>query len=183
MNVYFTAEDVRQYAYCKRIVYFRYVLRARLQSTVKMERGKEGHAMLEERRRRGGSNYSSLYLSSERLGLAGMVDYFLYEDGEVVPVEVKFGDWRRLYLGHYLQLVAHALLLEEHFGVEVRRGIVEYPDGKISRMVKITDGAKFKVLKILAEIRKIVLEEEVPPPSPNVAKCNDCEAYRVCRRC
>ncbi|MEM1718707.1 MAG: CRISPR-associated protein Cas4 [Thermosphaera sp.] len=179
--MFFTAEDIRQYVYCKRVIYFRYVLRAKLQPTVKMKVGKERHEDF-EKRRKGENGYFSLYLSSEKLGLTGIVDYFLFEGGEVVPVEVKFGRWKRLYSGHYLQIVAHALLLENFFGVRVKRGIIEYPDGGAKLIVKITDGAKLKVLKILTEIRKIVLEEEIPSPSPDTKKCRDCEAYKICRK-
>jgi len=182
LSVFFTAGDVRQYAYCKRIIYFRYVLRARVKPTVKMERGREEHLKL-ELRRSGGGRYFSLYLLSERLGLAGVVDYLSYEDGEVVPFEVKFGRWERTYSGHYLQLVAHALLLEDHFGVEVKRGVVEYPDGGVSRMMKITEKAKLRVMEILSRIRKMVSEEEVPPPTRNAAKCEGCEMRLICRRC
>ncbi|MHA1606995.1 MAG: CRISPR-associated protein Cas4 [Candidatus Freyarchaeota archaeon] len=184
MNVYFTAEDVRQYAYCKRKIYFRYVLRARVKPTVKMERGREEHEKLEWRRKKrgGGGKYFSVYLSSERLGLAGVVDYFDYGGGEVVPVEVKFGGGERIYADHYLQLVAEALLLEDCFGVRVEKGIIEYPDKGIRREVKITDGARLKVLKILDDIRRIV-RDEVPPSSGwSQAKCEACEVYRVCRQ-
>ncbi|MBS7248621.1 MAG: CRISPR-associated protein Cas4 [Candidatus Freyarchaeota archaeon] len=183
MSVFFTAEDVRQYAYCKRKVYFRYVLRARVKPTVKMERGREEHLKLESRRKRSGGAYFSMYLFSERLGLAGVVDYLKYEGGEVIPVEVKFGRWERVYSGHYLQLAAHALLLEEHFGLDVVRGVIEYPDGEVVREVKITEKVKLKVIEVLSRIRRIVLEEEVPPPSLNASKCEGCEAYRVCRGC
>ncbi len=184
MNVYFTAEDVRQYAYCKRKIYFRYVLRARFLPTVKMERGEEEHIKFEKKwRKRKENNYFSLHLFSEKLGLIGVVDYFSYENGEIIPIEVKFGGCKRLYSGHYLQLVAHALLLEDIFGVEVKKGIIEYPDEKISRVVKITNGAKLKVMDILSKIKRIVLEEEIPPPPPDIAKCYSCEAYRICRRC
>ncbi|MEM1659441.1 MAG: CRISPR-associated protein Cas4 [Candidatus Jordarchaeales archaeon] len=181
--MFFTAEDVRQYAYCRRKIYFRYVLRVRVKPTVKMERGREEHLKLESKRKRSGGAYFSMYLFSERLGLAGVVDYLKYEGGEIVPVEVKFGRWERLFSGHYLQLVAHALLLEDYFGVDVVRGVIEYPDGGIIREVRITGKAKLKVMEILSRIRRIVFEEEVPPPLLNVSKCKGCEAYRVCRRC
>lgn len=183
MNVYFTAEDVRQYAYCKRKIYFRYVLRARVKPTVKMERGREEHEKLEWRRKKrgGGGKYFSVYLSSERLGLAGVVDYFDYGGGEVVPVEVKFGRCGRVYAGHYLQLVAEALLLEDCLGVKVDRGVIEYPDDGVRREVKITNGARLKVLKILGEIRKIVEKEVLPPPAWSTSRCEACEVYRVCK--
>lgn len=179
MSVFFTAEDVRQYAYCKRKVYFRYVLRSRFKPTVKMERGREEHLKL--RRKRRGRAYFSMYLFSERLGLAGVVDYFDYGGGVIVPVEVKFGGRGRIYAGHYLQLVAEALLLEDCFGVSIEKGVIEYPDEGLRRDVKITVGAKVKVLKILNDIKEILEYEKLPPPSRNRAKCEACEVYVVCR--
>jgi len=181
LNVYFTAEDVRQYAYCKRIPYFRYVLRARVKPSVKMKRGKEEHSKIGKRKREGNA-YFNVYLASVWLGLAGFVDYFVY-NGEIIPVEVKFGRGGRVYMGHYLQLVAQALLLESCFGVEVKRGVIEYVDEGVRREVTITDRSKRRVLEILSNIRKIVEKEEIPSATPNVAKCLDCEFYKVCKRC
>ncbi len=40
-------EDIRQYLYCKRKLYFRYVLRAPMTPTYKMEFGKEKHEHIE----------------------------------------------------------------------------------------------------------------------------------------
>ncbi|MEM3665426.1 MAG: CRISPR-associated protein Cas4, partial [Candidatus Jordarchaeales archaeon] len=159
----------------------RYVLRARVKPTVKMERGREEHLKLESRRKRSGGAYFSMYLFSERLGIAGVVDYFDYGGGVIVPVEVKFGGRGRIYAGHYLQLVAEALLLEDCFGVNIERGIIEYPDEGLRRDVKITIRAKVKVLRILDDIREILEDEKLPPPSWSRAKCEACEVYVVCR--
>ncbi|MEM4447719.1 MAG: CRISPR-associated protein Cas4 [Candidatus Jordarchaeales archaeon] len=176
MKALFTVDDVRQYAYCRRKIYFRYVLRVRVKPTVKMERGREEHSKWKPR----GEGYFSVYLSSEGLGLAGLVDYFIYGGGVVVPVEVKFGGRGRVHASHYLQLVAEALLLEECFGVRVEKGVIEYPDTGVRVEVRVTDGARLRVLRMLEEMREIVEGEVIPPPARRRARCEACEVYKVC---
>ncbi|MHA1808032.1 MAG: hypothetical protein ACXQTM_06470, partial [Methanosarcinales archaeon] len=39
----FSVEDVRQFVYCPRIIYFRYVIRGIPRQTVKMRRGSDRH--------------------------------------------------------------------------------------------------------------------------------------------
>ncbi|MFX1521406.1 MAG: hypothetical protein ACFFCD_15970 [Promethearchaeota archaeon] len=42
-KLWFSPEDVRQYVYCPRIIYFRYVDQTPVQMTIKMEKGVEDH--------------------------------------------------------------------------------------------------------------------------------------------
>ncbi|MHA1209513.1 MAG: CRISPR-associated protein Cas4 [Candidatus Freyarchaeota archaeon] len=91
----FTAEDIRQYAYCKRKPYFRYVLRKGFKPSVKMVRGDRVHqeTCRAKRVERGGgtSRYYNVYLRSETLGLAAIIDYFEYDGKEITLVDVKTG--------------------------------------------------------------------------------------------
>lgn len=184
----FTAEDIRQYAYCKRIPYFRYVLKARIYPTVKMERGTQIHEVecraKRTERRENVTQYYNFYLLSESLGLSALTDYFQYDGETIVPVDVKTGKKtsKKLQLGHYLQIVAQSLLIEVCFGVTVRYAVIQYTDTDEERKVEITTQAKLTVLRILTQMRKMVEEETMPPPTPNSGKCVDCEYWRVCRR-
>jgi len=112
----FTAEDIRQYAYCKRKPYFRYVLRKGFKPSVKMVRGDRVHqeTCRAKRVERGGgtSRYYNVYLRSETLGLAAIIDYFEYDGKEITLVDVKTGSSDKIPKGYYLQMAALALLVE-----------------------------------------------------------------------
>jgi CRISPR-associated exonuclease Cas4 len=184
----FTAEDIRQYAYCKRIPYFKYVLKARVYPTVKMNRGSQIHEV-ECRAKRtelkdNVTRYYNFYLQSESLGLSALMDYFKYDGETIVPVDVKTGKRaaEKLQVGHYLQIVAQSLLVEICFGVTVTYAIIHYTDTNEERKVEITTQAKLTVFRILTQMRKMIEEETIPPPTPNSGKCVDCEYWKVCRR-
>lgn len=184
----FTAEDIRQYAYCKRIPYFKYVLKTRVYPTVKMNRGSQIHEV-ECRAKRteikeNVTRYYNFYLQSEFLGLSALIDYFQYDGQNIVPVDVKTGKRasEKLQLGHYLQIVAQSLLVEVCFGVTVKYAIIKYTNTNEERKVEITTQAKLTVLRILTQMRKMVEEETMPPPTSNSGKCTDCEYWKVCRR-
>ena len=93
-----TATDLKQWAYCQRIPYYRCVLPVRPAPTYKMERGKGIQAAVEalERRRRfraygmrGGERHFGLWLHSERLGLAGKLDLLVVTPDACYPVDFK----------------------------------------------------------------------------------------------
>ena len=185
----FTAEDIRQYAYCKRKPYFRYVLKARFTPSVKMERGEKIHektckAKRVEKREEGISCYYNVYLCSESLGLVGRIDYFEYDGEKITLVDVKTGSnaSKRIYGGYYLQMAAYALLVEVCLDIPIRSVVIRYEDDKKERRLEIGIKAKIAVLQILKKLREMVESEVIPPPTVNVKKCTDCEAWKLCRR-
>ena len=182
----FTAEDIRQYAYCKRKPYFRYVLRKGFKPSVKMVRGDRVHqeTCRAKRVERGGgtSRYYNVYLRSETLGLAAIIDYFEYDGKEITLVDVKTGSSDKIPKGYYLQMAALALLVEVCLDVPIRNVQIRYEDEKKTRRLEITVQAKLTVLRILRELREMVENETIPPPTTNPKKCTDCEAWKICRR-
>ena len=182
----FTAEDIRQYAYCKRKPYFRYVLRKGFKPSVKMVRGDRIHqeTCRAKRVERNGeiSRYYNVYLRSETLGLAAVIDYFEYDGKEIILVDVKTGSSKEIHLGYYLQMAAYALLVEVCLDVPIRRVLIRYEDEKVERELEFGVAAKLAVLRALREMREMVETEVIPPPARNPRKCTDCEAWRICRR-
>jgi CRISPR-associated exonuclease Cas4 len=130
------------------------------------------------------TRYYNFYLLSESLGLSALTDYFQYDGENIVPVDVKTGKnaSEKLQLGHYLQIVAQSLLIEVRFGVTVRYAVLQYTDTDEERKVEITTQAKLTVLRILTQMRKMVEDETMPPPTSNSGKCVDCEYWKICRR-
>ncbi|MGQ9720264.1 MAG: CRISPR-associated protein Cas4 [Candidatus Jordarchaeum sp.] len=190
-RIVFTAEDLRQYGYCKRKLYFRYVLKARFSPTVKMVRGEQVHEKtcrakrVEIEEERGVSRYYNMYLCSEALGLAAMIDYFEYDGEKITLVDVKSGagSSKAIYTGYYLQMAAYALLLEVCLEIPVKSVVIRYEDDKKERILEIDFKAKVTVIQILKKLREMVENEVMPPPTANPKKCTDCEAWKICRRC
>lgn len=180
--------DLKQYAYCPRIVYYQHVMPVDREPTYKMAHGKEAHVSLEalEKRRKlraygldSGERIFNLWLHSERLGLSGKLDLLIRTKHGVYPVDFKFTEGRP-HRNHFLQLAAYALLVEERYGVSVDRGFLYLIPSKRVVTVEITDTLKQEVLESLQRIREMVRREAIPPPTPVRARCTDCEYQNYC---
>ena len=190
-RIIFTAEDIRQYGYCKRKPYFRHVLKARFTPSVKMVRGQKIHEKtcraksVETEENRGVSRYYNIYLCSEALGLAAIIDYFEYDGEKITLVDVKSGAGasKTLFEGYYLQMAAYALLVEICLDIPVKSVLIRYEDDKKEKLLEIDFKAKATVIQTLKKLREMVENEVIPPPTNNPKKCTDCEAWKICRRC
>ena len=180
--------DLKQYAYCPRIVYYQHVMPVDREPTYKMTYGKETHAALEalERRRKlraygldAGERMFHLWLSSPRLGLSGKLDLLIRTERGFYPVDFKFTEGRPRR-NHFLQLAAYALLVEEQYGIPVERGFLYLIPSKDVIEVEITDTIKQEVLETIQRIREMVRQEALPPPTSVRARCTDCEYQNYC---
>src|SRR5262245_12954280 len=93
-----TATDLKQWAYCRRIPYYRYVVPVRFAPTYSMERGRnvEGAVAALERRRglrryglERGERHFGQWLRSEQLGLSGKLDLLIVTRTACFPVDFK----------------------------------------------------------------------------------------------
>jgi len=180
--------DLKQYAYCPRIVYYQHVMPVERATTYKMMYGKEAHAALEalEQRRKlraygldAGERMFHLWLSSSRLGLSGKLDLLIRTEQGFYPVDFKHTEGRP-HRNHLLQLAAYALLVEERYGVPVERGFLYLIPSKDVVEVEITDALKQEVLEVIQRIHEMVRREALPPPTPVRARCTDCEYQNYC---
>nr|MDO8084980.1 CRISPR-associated protein Cas4 [Candidatus Sigynarchaeum springense] len=183
------AEDIRQHAYCPRIVYFRHVMGAWPERTYKMQRGEVIH---EKKARKHnvdveGSTeiYYSIWLQSTRLGYSALLDAFEFTGSEIYPVEIKTGlgpgDRGEKEIEHHVvQLVAQAMLLEEAFNMPVTRARIRYVDAGADYFISITIDEKQALLRRLREIRDTIRLEAVPAPASIKGKCTDCEFWGYC---
>lgn len=180
--------DLKQHAYCPRIPYWTYVAPIDRRLPRKVEYGAEHHALLAalEARRTlrayglaEGRRRFHVRLTSARLGLTGVLDALLETPEERIPVEYKdtLGGVRA---NHRLQLAAYGLMLKETDGPPVRRGMVfVIPEQKVYP-VRLDASLEETVRRSLAEIRRMLEEELLPPPADLWAKCRDCEFFRFC---
>jgi len=183
-----TVTDVKNFVYCPRVVYFMYCLPGTRPLTYKMAEGKLEHGRTEELEQRrslrtygltAGERFFGVHLASAHLGLTGRLDMAIVTEQEAIPVEFK-NTTGPLGLNHKYQLVAYALLVEEQWGRPVRRGFVYRIPLKRSQELPITPNGRRFVLRLLAQIRRLIATETMPPPTTRRGRCRDCEFRRFC---
>lgn len=183
-----TATDLKQWAYCPRIPFYRYVLPVRPAPSYKMQRGKDVQGAVEalERRRgfraygmREGERRFGLWLHSERLGLSGKLDLLIVTPEACYPVDFKdtHGGPRR---NHRFQLAAYALLAEEAFERPAPDGFIYLVPEKRVVGLNLTEVDRDEVRRALADMRRMIEREELPPPTPVRARCEVCEFRNYC---
>jgi CRISPR-associated exonuclease Cas4 len=180
--------DLRQWVYCPRVAWWTHVCPVAKLESFKMKQGllKERRLQRLQKRRtfrsfglNGGMGAveCNVSLFSSRLQLSGRLDLLLRWGASRFPVEVKFtrGPAR---LNHRLQLAGYALLIEDEYGLHVPHGyVVRLPDDTVDR-IEIDDPLRELTLKTMDALRTMIRREQMPPASPCLACCVDCE-YRL----
>nr|MDO8118114.1 CRISPR-associated protein Cas4 [Candidatus Sigynarchaeota archaeon] len=191
--VLISAEDLRQYQYCPRIVFFRFVLGWYPAKTTKMERGERVHEKqarkkdIEIENKGSLERYFNVWLQSQALGIQATLDCFEFDGTDIYPVEIKSGNVPRMEDGvvpahHKIQLVAQSLLLEDAFAIPVWKAKVRYVDHHVVKDVQITIDEKRLVMNAIKNIRAMVASCIPPDPTPHGGKCVDCEYWSACYR-
>lgn len=184
----FKVSDVKQFMYCPRIIYFTYVMPVDKKVTYKMEEGKLEHLRLEklETRRKlkrykieEGERRFHTFLSSERLGLQGVLDLHIVALSDYYPVELK-NSLRTGVLNHKYQLIAYGMLLEEHYQRTVHCGFIYLIPRQEICPVPITTMTRSYLRRLVEKIQNIVITEAFPPAPSRRTRCNDCEYRNYC---
>lgn len=180
--------DLKQWAYCQRIVYYHRVMPAVGKPTFKMREAIAAQDLVESlEMRRGLQAYGfedakrrfNVWLSDEALGLSGKADLLLEAPGRVAVVDFKLtsGD---LGDNHRAQLAGYAMLAEAVLGVPAERAFVyRIPDSRIFA-VEITADLRVEVLAAIDAIRKMCEVQWWPPPTPVRGRCAECEFANYC---
>jgi len=191
---YLEVTDLKQYACCPRIVFYRYCLPKIRPITVLMEEGIRRHWDEEDREERRtlrnygvttGERVFRLNLQSTRLALVGQIDLAIATpsrqdpNAEAIVVEYKYSEQKAG--PHFkLQLAAYALLLEEAWHIPVKHGFFyALPTRQVER-VPITAHLRSKVTQTIAAIRHMVDHEIMPDPPASQGRCLSCEFRRFC---
>jgi len=180
--------DLRQWTYCPRVTWWTHVCPVGKIESFKMKQGlaKERRLQKLQKRRslrafglKQGTVECNVSLYSESLGLSGKLDMLIRWGITRFPVEIKFtrGPAR---LNHRLQLAGYALLLEDHFGAPVSHGyVVRLPDDTVDKVL-IDAPLRDLTWKTMQALRTTIHHEQMPPASPLLAKCTDCEYLCFC---
>ncbi len=186
--------DIKQYACCPRLVYYRYCLPDIRPLTYSMEVGIQAHQQEEEREVRRslrtygieeGERLFHYPVVSETLAMKGKIDLVLIvpsweaSDKEVVVVEYKYSEQKAG--PHFkVQLAAYALLLEEALHIPARRSFLYSIPLRKAEAVPITSVLRKKVQMITQDIKQLMRGEQMPEATRAPRRCPTCEFRRFC---
>lgn len=180
--------DLKQFEYCPRIVFYNTVMPVERKATVKMERGKSEEIRLDAlEKRRGLARYRlqegerrfHVWLDSERLGLSGKLDLLIVSGQDYFPVDFKYTRGRP-HRNHLVQLAGYALLVEENFKTSVQTAFIYLVPIQQVVAVDLSRGLKEQTLGYLDDIRTMVREGLLPPATSVRGRCTDCEFRNYC---
>ena len=124
--------DLKQWAYCRRIVYYLHRMPGVGKQTYKMGEGKAAQDMVEQLEMRrtlreygfeGAVRKFGVWLENEDLGLAGKLDLLLETDTEAAIVEFKLTSGEVGH-NHRLQLAGYSLLVETVLAKAVKLSLI-----------------------------------------------------------
>jgi CRISPR-associated exonuclease Cas4 len=180
--------DLKQFAYCKRIVFYQYVMPVEKKVTFKMTEGKRAEDIIDklEKRRslRGyrlaeGVRHFHLWLRSEELGLSGKLDLLIESPQGLFPVDFKYTSGRP-QKNHLYQLCGYALLVEEAYKQTVTHGFIYLIPQEEVVIVDLTQEHKEEARRMLEEVREMIQQEQMPEPTPVRGRCAECEYRNYC---
>jgi CRISPR-associated exonuclease Cas4 len=184
----FTVTDLKQYAYCPRVVFYEQCLPHLRPRTFKMDAGRDAHEDEQRRAARrkliqygvaAGEREFEVRLQVPALHLTGEIDEIVWaEDGTVFPVDYKLA--KRVSSHHKVQLMAYGLLIEHTYDVTVDFGYIYLISKRETVQVPFTTRLRNRVLKMLSEMWELVEREQMPPAAAKPAMCLSCEFRRFC---
>jgi len=180
--------DIKQYAYCPRVVFYQYCMPVEKKATWKMEQGKVAEAEIDklEKRRKlreyrlaDGERRFHVWLNSGRIGLSGKIDLLIDSPEGLFPVDFKLTTGRP-HKNHVAQLCGYALLLEDCYDREVTKGFVYLIPINDAVVFDLTPERKKETRGVISEIRQMIEGEQMPAPTPVRNRCTDCEYRNYC---
>jgi CRISPR-associated exonuclease Cas4 len=183
-----TVTDLKQWAYCPRIPYWHHVMPVEFARTYKMERGRDVEAAVQAmEKRRGFRRYGlergerrfGVWLHSNALGLSGKLDLLIVTDEACYPVDFKDTEGGVRY-NHRVQLAAYALLVEEHLARPVPLAFVYLVPSRQLVTVPVDVREREAVMRAVADMRRLIEQEDMPGPTPVRARCVACEFRNYC---
>jgi CRISPR-associated exonuclease Cas4 len=180
--------DLKQFEYCPRIVFYNTVMPVERKITVKMDRGKEAEVRLDalEKRRTlrryqlgSGERRFHVWLESLKLGLSGKLDLLIISPRGYFPVDFKYTRGRP-HRNHLYQLAGYAMLVEETFRTQVETGFIYLAPIQEVTAINLIPELREQTLSRLAEIRAMIRQGILPPPTPVRSRCEECEFRNYC---
>lgn len=187
------ARRLHNYVYCPRLFYLQWVENifvpnadTELGSSIH-HRVDEPSKLKEEALTAEGGSLRSVSLSSESLGISGVIDLLdKNEQGQTILVDYKKGYPKRDEQGLWcvkdndaIQLAAYALLLKEHH-IYVSKASVYYVAIKRHIEFDLSETILNQCISKIKEAYKVAISGVCPPPLRSDSRCYACSAYPVC---
>ncbi len=178
---------LQHWAYCPRQCALIHVEQA-FDENLHTLRGRAVHAQVDQpglELRRGLRIERALPLWNDALGLIGKADVVEFEpDGTPYPVEYKQGSRHKaadIAACDDVQLAAQAICLESMTGRAVVEGAIYYAQSKRRRVVAIDAALREQVQQIAAEVRRLIEQGNLPPPTGDERRCKACSLRDRCQ--
>jgi len=180
--------DLKQWAYCARVVYYHRVMPGVGQATWKMREALGAQDLIERlETRRGLREYGwegarrrfGVWLADAGVGVSGTLDLLLEREGEGAVVDFKLtsgemGD------NHRMQLSGYAMLAEACCGLRVGTAFLyRIPDDRVFAF-EVTAGWRARVAEAVLAIRELERTAWCPEATAVRARCAECEYVNFC---
>jgi CRISPR-associated protein Cas1 len=186
---------LNQVTYCPRLYYLQYV-DAVVPVNEHVEGGLFDHRRVDSpelanktRNDRGTATSRGVALSSETLGITGVLDVIEEKSGDQYPVETKHGRAPHddngnptVWENDAVQLCAQAMLMEEAFGKPVARGFQFHAGSRERVLVEFTESLRQKTRDAITRCRELEVLDSPPNPLPAELRhrCFGCSLAPVC---
>ncbi|HET7579523.1 MAG TPA: CRISPR-associated protein Cas4 [Bacillales bacterium] len=181
MDEYIMISAIQHYSYCPRQCALIHREQVFTENTFTLK-GRYAHERVDiqhEQTENDVRQVTSLNVWSDKLGITGICDLVEFYDDVPFPVEYKFGRKQKAQIHDELQLCAQAMCLEEMLGVSVPEGSIFHYSSRTRRTVIFSDQHRKKVQSIISNIRKLSMQEKIPP-AVNDARCENCSLIDAC---
>lgn len=131
--------------------------------------------------RRGVRTERSVHVSSQNLGLSGILDMVEYHiaTGDITPIEYKCGKPKPTPIDK-IQLCAGALCLEEMIGRTITEGALWYGQTRHRLPVIFDDELRQLTLTTIREVHELLESEQTPLPVYG-KHCKACSLVEICQ--
>jgi len=188
---YLTVTDISQYYYCPRKLYFIRTLGITQVPKKKMELSKKEHDREDKRQTERKEIYGfkkeevkevlkKVKVEDHELKLRGILDYVLVlNNGEMLPVEIKYTDYPSPSLRWRKQLFAYSLLLDSTFTTTIKRAILYFSIQNIHEIIEVSPSDKNLIKEDIKKMRQLIASESIPNKVDD-SKCSYCEMKKFC---
>lgn len=186
-SIKIAVNQIRQYIFCPRVVYFETVLGISVQKPYWVNYGTEYHKNMITLLKRNNlvrlgfkdGEYTlktNVSLNTEDYNFYGIADGVLLKEDEVIPVELKMST-ANINKSHEMQLIAYGMLAEKIYNKKFIYGIVVYGNRK---KINTINAKKTELLSIVSEITHMINLGKIPNSSATLDKCMQCEYLNFC---
>lgn len=181
--------DFKNYIYCPRQIYYKYIYKLELEPTIKMIKGKELHYIFSKiEKRRGIKKYGidesykrefNLKIYSEEDELNGEIDMVFRNEKEIIPVDFKMTETSFIE-GYIIQVYSYSRLLKSKFKIEPKYGFIIFVNTERIKRIDFDDEIEKKYYEIRSDMIDIIKNERFPDVYSNT-NCSECEYINFCR--